>query len=102
MKLLQTAYNWLFTARNERCDRAVTAALAQGIKTTLDLADATGLSLGTIYVVLHRLEKQGLVYSEWDEDSAHFRGGNRRKYYYLMSAKMDYLEERMLWGRDGR
>lgn len=80
---LQQIYNWLFAARNERCDRAVINALKFGVRTTLSISNATGLSLGSIYAALNRLERQGLVYSEWDEESARYRGGNRRKYYYL-------------------
>lgn len=83
MKLLQNTYNWLFAASNEKSDRAVMDALYQGIKTTLDICDRTGLSLGKVYAALNRLEKRGLVYSEWDEESARHFDGNRRKYYYL-------------------
>src|SRR5205085_2944324 len=34
---------------------------------------------GTVYPILHRLEKDGLVRSKWQESQR----GNQRKYYYI-------------------
>ena len=83
MKSLQNTYNFLFGAGDNRCDRTVMNAIIQGNKTSLDIADATGLSLGNIYAALNRLERRGSIYSQWDEESAQHFDGNRDKYYYL-------------------
>lgn len=83
MKLLHRLYNLLFKANNDKKDRAVTNALSRGLKTILDICDATRLGLGGVYAALNRLEKQGLVWSEWDNNPANMIEGNRRRYYHL-------------------
>lgn len=83
MKLLHYLYDLLFKASSDKRDRIVTYTLSKGLKTTLDIMDATGLSFGAVYAALNRLEKQGLVCSEWDNDPANMMEGNRRRYYYL-------------------
>lgn len=79
---IKLIYYYFFSSDN-RTDFLVKEALESGVKSTFGLVKATGLSLGKIYVSLHRLEKQGLVWSEWAEPSEDWRGGNRRKYYHL-------------------
>jgi DNA-binding PadR family transcriptional regulator len=37
---------------------------------------------GTLYPVLHRLQKDGLVRAQWQDADAK-AGGRRRKYYYI-------------------
>ena len=57
---------------------------------TLELAD------GTLYPVLHRLEDEGLIMSEWKIPD----GGRRRKYYRLTSEGRQALEsEQAQWLR---
>ncbi len=51
---------------------------------------AEGLFLwqeGTIYPVLHKLEKEGLVRSQWQEADT----GRRRKYYYITAPGREAL-----------
>jgi len=81
-KRIKRIYYYLFLS-DKQVDYLVERALESGVKSTLGLVETTGLSLGKVYVSLHRLEKQGLVWSEWDEASKDWRGGNRRKHYYL-------------------
>lgn len=64
-------------------DFLVVNTLADGVNTVLDLMDATGLSLQAIYCSLNRLERKGVVRSEFDEASRDQFNGYRRKYYYL-------------------
>ena len=42
-----------------------------------------------LYPVLHRLEKQGLVQSRWDESET----GRKRKYYSINDKGGKYLKE---------
>ena len=44
---------------------------------------------GMLYPILHRLERQGLIQSEWKKADS----GRRRKYYKLVSAGKTALEE---------
>lgn len=83
MKIPQCIFNRFFNFSNDECDRLVTDALSQGTKTTVDLVSATKLSLGRVYPTLNRLEKQGLIWSEWSEASAQRLSGNRRRFFYL-------------------
>lgn len=52
------------------------------------------MQVGTLYPVLHSLEKKGLVESRWGEEGRDERGGARRRYYKLTGlgvAKVDSL-----------
>ncbi|HEY8747046.1 MAG TPA: PadR family transcriptional regulator [Tepidisphaeraceae bacterium] len=44
---------------------------------------------GTVYPVLHKLERDGLVRSRWEEAET----GRKRKYYALTAAGRESLEE---------
>lgn len=51
---------------------------------------------GSLYPALHRLERDGLIRSEWQGEP----GGRRRKYYDLTDDGRDALRERTeCWGR---
>lgn len=51
-------------------------------------------SEGTLYPVLHRLERDGLIASEWKEAES----GRERKYYFLTSQGRKTLKgERQQW-----
>ncbi|MFT4637841.1 MAG: PadR family transcriptional regulator PadR [Verrucomicrobiales bacterium] len=50
---------------------------------------------GMLYPILHRLERQGLIVSEWRKGDF----GRRRKYYQIVSdGKKALTEERRQWG----
>lgn len=51
----------------------------------LELAEAAGLPKGSIYPMLARLERDGLVTSEWEEIDESEEGRRRRRYYTLTS-----------------
>lgn len=51
-------------------------------------------SEGTVYPVLHRLEREGLIASEWKEAET----GRERKYYFLTAGGRKTLKgERQQW-----
>lgn len=63
---------------------AVAAAIRGGVRYGFDIMDATGLPSGTVYPVLTRLQRAGLVDSRWeDADLAHRDGRPPRRYYAL-------------------
>lgn len=49
----------------------------------IDISDATGLSLGSVYPVLARLEALLWVDSGWEEPASREQGFPRRRYYRL-------------------
>ncbi len=59
-------------------------ALANGLRHGFDVIDATGLASGTVYPILRRLEREGLVSATW-EDVAIAQQEQRppRRYYEL-------------------
>lgn len=65
----------------------VLSALAGGCGYGLEVIDRTGLSSGTVYPALRRLEAAGLVEGAW-EDEARARGDGRpaRRNYRLTGA----------------
>jgi DNA-binding PadR family transcriptional regulator len=64
----------------------VLQALGAGYRYGFDIADVTGLRGGTVYPILRRLERDGLIASKW-EDVRISRGAGRpaRKYYRLLA-----------------
>lgn len=65
------------------------ASLAEGSGGTFDLAE------GTVYPALHRMEKDGLVTSEWSH-----REGRRRRVYSLTPEGREALKVKAsTWGR---
>jgi PadR family transcriptional regulator PadR len=55
----------------------------------LNLAPATGLSSGTLYPILSRLEEAGLVTSRWEVVDESDVGRPRRRYYRLSQSGLD-------------
>ena len=69
-------------------------ALASGSRHGFQIMDVTGLASGTVYPVLRRLEKEGAVGSEWeDEEGAREAGRRRRRIYQLSEAGQLLAEE---------
>jgi DNA-binding PadR family transcriptional regulator len=62
-------------------------ALAKGFRHGFDILDVTGLPSGTVYPILRRLEREGLVSADW-EDAAIAREEQRppRRYYEVTAA----------------
>lgn len=51
------------------------------------------MGVGTLYPVLHSLEKKGLIKSRWGDEGLDERGGARRRYYKLTSAGVLAVDE---------
>lgn len=51
------------------------------------------MGIGTLYPVLHSLEKKGLIQSRWGDENREERGGARRRYYKLTGSGVAALEE---------
>ena len=72
----------------------VLVALARGVRHGFDLLDETGLESGTVYPILRRLERAGLVRSRWEAVAqARAEGRPPRRYYELHGAGAEVLQE---------
>ena len=89
----------------------VLKALAAGYHFGFDVMDATGLPSGTVYPILRRLDREGLLESTWEKQStAQQEQRPPRRYYAITSAgdrmlagalaRFPTLEEAV--GRDAR
>ena len=59
----------------------------------LRVAEVTGLKTGTVYPLLERLERQGIVRSAWDDDST--SRGPRRRLYVLTDPGKEWANSRL-------
>ena len=76
---------------------AILHAAATGSRFGFDIMSATGLTSGTVYPTLDRLEHQGLLKSRWEpEAAAHAEGRPARRYFYLTHAGATALEAALL------
>jgi PadR family transcriptional regulator, regulatory protein PadR len=72
----------------------VLQALSRGYHYGFDIMDATNLPSGTVYPILRRLDREGLVTSRWESDRAAQREQRpARRYYELTAAGDRVLEE---------
>src|SRR3954467_7334201 len=63
---------------------AILPAIASGAQFGFDIMDATGLTSGTVYPALDRLETAGYLRSTWeDAAAAHGEGRPARRYFAL-------------------
>lgn len=63
---------------------AILHAIAGGNRFGFDIMATTGLTSGTVYPALDRLENLGLLVSHWeDEVAAHAEGRPARRYFRL-------------------
>lgn len=72
----------------------VLEALDRGAAYGFDIMELTGLPSGTVYPILRRFEKYGLVRSEWEDASkAREKGRPRRRNYALTPSGHEALAE---------
>jgi DNA-binding PadR family transcriptional regulator len=72
---------------------SILRAVAAGDRFGFDIMEATGLTSGTVYPTLDRLERGGLLRSRWEvEAEAHREGRPARRYFHLTAAGADALE----------
>lgn len=63
---------------------AVLLAIQAGHRYGFDIMDATGLPDGTVYPILRRLERRGVLAGDWEaEDVAKEEQRPQRRYYEL-------------------
>ena len=80
--------------RLTRSTTLVLVALARGVRHGFDLLDETGLESGTVYPILRRLERAGLVRSRWEAvQRARAEGRPPRRYYELSGAGAEALQD---------
>jgi DNA-binding PadR family transcriptional regulator len=66
---------------------AVLLAVRSGHRYGFDVMDATGLPDGTVYPILRRLERRGILEGRWEEEeAARSEGRPQRRYYRLTPA----------------
>lgn len=67
-----------------------------GLQIPQAMEEASGgrrqMGVGTLYPVLHSLEKKGLIESRWGDEGREERGGARRRYYKLTGNGVATLE----------
>ena len=72
----------------------VLVAIRHGHRYGFDLMDVTGLPDGTVYPILRRLERRGVLESAWeDEERAREEQRPPRKYYRLTELGEESLRE---------
>jgi PadR family transcriptional regulator PadR len=68
-------------------------AVATGSHFGFDIMEATGLTSGTVYPTLDRLEQRAFLRSRWEpEEQAHREGRPARRYFHLTAAGATALE----------
>jgi DNA-binding PadR family transcriptional regulator len=73
---------------------ATLLAIQNGHRYGFDVMDATGLPDGTVYPILRRLERRGLLVGQWEsETKAHAEQRPARRYYRLTPAGQGAVEE---------
>jgi PadR family transcriptional regulator len=73
---------------------SVLHAIAEGYEYGFDVIDHTGLPSGTVYPALSRLERDGYVRSDWEDESrAHGEGRPARRYYRVTAPGVKALTQ---------
>jgi PadR family transcriptional regulator, regulatory protein PadR len=73
---------------------SVLHAVARGYEYGFDVIDGTGLPSGTVYPALSRLERDGYVRSDWeDEQTAHADKRPPRRYYRITAPGLRALDD---------
>jgi PadR family transcriptional regulator len=63
----------------------VLQALARGYHYGFDIMDATGLPSGTVYPILRRLDREGLLLSRWEKPATAQREQRPPRRYYSIT-----------------
>ena len=69
----------------------VLQALSRGFHYGFDIMDATGLPSGTVYPILRRLDREGLLRSTWEPQAIAQREQRPPRRYYEITAAGDGL-----------
>ena len=66
---------------------AILHAIASGSRFGFDIMDATGLTSGSVYPALDRLESLGLVSSEWEDERVARRDKRPARRYFTLTGE---------------
>jgi DNA-binding PadR family transcriptional regulator len=66
---------------------AVLHAVAAGHRFGFDIVDAIGLTAGSVYPALDRLEDLGLLHSSWEEAATAQREGRPPRRYFALTGE---------------
>jgi PadR family transcriptional regulator PadR len=73
---------------------AVLLSIQRGHRYGFDIMDATGLPDGTVYPILRRLERRGVLEGAWeDAEAAHAEQRPQRRYYQLTPVGLESMAE---------
>ncbi len=64
---------------------AVLRAITEGSSYGFDVMDSTSLPSGTVYPILSRMEKRGLVVSRWQNPESEREAGRPPRRYYTLT-----------------
>ena len=64
---------------------AVLIAIAHGHRYGFDIMDATGLPDGTVYPILRRLERRGVLEGRWEAEATAKREQRPQRRYYALT-----------------
>jgi len=65
---------------------AILHAVASGSRFGFDIMDVTGLTSGTVYPALDRLESAGYLESTWEDTAAAHADGRPARRYFTLTA----------------
>ena len=65
---------------------AILHAVASGSRFGFDIIDVTGLTSGTVYPALDRLESAGYLKSTWEDTAAAHADGRPARRYFTLTA----------------
>jgi DNA-binding PadR family transcriptional regulator len=69
-------------------------ALSANHRHGFQIMEVSGLPSGTVYPVLRRLEREGVVESEWEDESAASDAGRRQRLVYTLTKSGAQVAER--------
>ena len=69
----------------------VVRALAAGHRHGFEVMRVSGLASGTVYPVLRRLEREGMVRSTWEDETSAREAGRPRRRTYRLTTKGETL-----------
>jgi DNA-binding PadR family transcriptional regulator len=75
---------------------AVLIAIRRGHRYGFDVMDATGLPDGTVYPILRRLERRGVLSAAWEDEAKAHREQRPARRYYRITAKGQATAEEAL------
>jgi len=75
---------------------AVLMAIRHGHRYGFDVMDATGLPDGTVYPILRRLERRGVLAAAWEDEEVARREQRPARRYYGLTQQGEALAEEAL------